>query len=193
MRAETNYKKKENLQLATLHHVCNDKQKSVATKSQKNYSFIEYTPHFLCDITLHVFPPVGAWVIVWVSLKKRIYESAWGKSWNSLLNLCLHPSSLVKHHPPTYWHLHMVGIDCQGHCVCLAAQMKGQVSRHYPGMCCIWGSVTMNHCCPWCSVCWKVEVVHSWVCMCMQDRRVWDANLVSAAYTWWLMFAQITR
>ena len=66
-----NCKFNKNLQFAAPHHVCNDQRESMATERQENTGLIKYTPHFLGDIILHIFPSINTWIVVGVSLLKE--------------------------------------------------------------------------------------------------------------------------
>jgi hypothetical protein len=49
---------------AAPNHVCDDQSKAMAAKSYKNAILIEYAPHTVGNLLLHVLPPFGARVIV---------------------------------------------------------------------------------------------------------------------------------
>lgn len=71
----------------------------MATERQENTGLIKYTPHFLGDIILHIFPSINTWIVVGVSLLKENQPIAMNmrnpltESLSSLIMSCKTPAA----------------------------------------------------------------------------------------------------
>ena len=47
-----------------MHHVSDDKSKSMVAECHENSSLIENAPHLICDLIDHIFSLFNTWIVV---------------------------------------------------------------------------------------------------------------------------------